>query len=261
MGHSDCDLSIPETNSKQNTIPSSPYRPSAHTLLTLTKFLSSCPRGQEAAKKEEVEGVGPDGGSPLKAERQSRRGLRHLQSLCSWGRQLPHFCSPALSPSAAASVHLHHSWRRVVPLKGRYRPQNCPRWCPLRLKWSRNPKRPPLGPVKGDLCFATQVWDLSPFQRWGKVGKLGAAAPPVQVGVRLPSPLGSSSSARREGAASSPTVSPGWELLCPRRQGVAKGLLLGGGRLLTTPRLRLGRPLEGASWEGREPEPGVKTLH
>ena len=124
--------------------------------------------------------MGPGGGSPPKAERQSRRGLRHLQSPCSWGRQLPHFGRPALSPSAAASVHLHHSWRRrVVPLKGRYRPQNCPRWCPLRLKWSRNPKRPPLVPLMGDLCFASQVWDLFPFQRWGKVGKLGAAAPPV----------------------------------------------------------------------------------
>lgn len=62
LGHSDCALSIPETKSRQDTIPSSPYRRPAHTLITLTKFLSSSPQGQEAAKKEEVgEGVGLSG--------------------------------------------------------------------------------------------------------------------------------------------------------------------------------------------------------
>ena len=64
LGHSDCALSIPETKSRQDTIPSSPYRRPAHTLITLTKFLSSSPRGQETAKKEEVgEGVGLSRGS------------------------------------------------------------------------------------------------------------------------------------------------------------------------------------------------------
>lgn len=170
--------------------------------------------------------------------------------------------APALSPSAAASVHLHPSWRRrVVPLKGRYRPQNCPRWCPLRLKWSRNPKRPPLGPLMGDLCFATQVWDLSPFQRWGKVGKVGGggatcpggSASSITGGLEfLCAAEGCGFYARslaRLGAALSPTPGSGG------------GISTCGGRLPTTPLLRLGRPLEGASWEGREPEPGVKTLH
>ena len=54
-------------------------------------------------------GCGTEWGQPRKAERKGRWGLRHLQSLCSWGRQLPHFGRPALSPSSAASVHLHPS--------------------------------------------------------------------------------------------------------------------------------------------------------
>lgn len=118
----------------------------------------------------------------------------------------------------------------VVPLKGRCRPQNCLRWCPLQLKWSRGPKRPPLGPLMGDLCFAIQVWDLSPFQGLGKGRKSWRRRRHLSSwAVHLPSPVGSSSPARREGAASSPSASPGWELLCPRLQGVVMGFLLAGG--------------------------------
>lgn len=68
LGHSDCALSIRETNSRPDAILSSPYRPPAHTLITLTKFLSSCPRGQEAAKKEEVS----EGGGWVGAATESR---------------------------------------------------------------------------------------------------------------------------------------------------------------------------------------------
>ena len=191
-------------------------------------------------------------GQPRKAARKGRWGLRHLQSLCSWGRQLPHFGRPALSPSSAASVHLHPSWRRrVVPLRGRYRPPNCLRWCPLQLKWSRGPQRPPLGPLMGDLCFATQVWDLSPFQRWGKVGKVGGGGATCPGGLcvvhhrRARVPLRGRGcsffalSLTRLGAALSPTPGSG------------DGISTCGGLLPTTPLFRRGRP-KGGSELGRE---------
>lgn len=107
-------------------------------------------------------------------------------------------CSPcaagvgsALTSAAQLSAPLLLLWSTstplggggVVPLKGRCRPQNCLRWCPLQLKWSRGPKRPPLGPLMGDLCFAIQVWDLSPFQGWGKVGKVGGGGATCPAGL------------------------------------------------------------------------------
>ena len=69
--------------------------------------------------------------------------------------------------------------------------------------------------------------------------------------VRLPSPPGSSSSARREGVASSPAALPGLELLRPRLQGVGDGISTCAGLLPTTPLLRRGRP-KGGSVLGRE---------
>ena len=79
--------------------------------------------------------------------------------------------------------------------------------------------------------------------------------------VRLPSPPGSSSSTRPEGVASSPSALPGWELLCPRLQGVAMGFLRAEGSYQPHLCFAEGARREGASWEGKGAWAGVKTLH
>lgn len=91
------------------------------------------------------------------------------------GPQLPHSGRPASPRSLRRCFRPPPGPLAAVGrvLKGRHPPQNCLRWCPLQLKWNGGSKRPALGRLRGDRCVATQVWDLSRVQRWGKVGKVG----------------------------------------------------------------------------------------
>lgn len=142
------------------------------------------------------------------------------------------------------------------PPQGRCRPQNCLRWCPLQLKWSRGPKAASLRPLMGRSLLPHWVWDLSPFQGWGKVGKSWSGGAACPAGLCVFHHRWAPSSLRRRGGCSflRPQPHPAGSCSVPT-PGSGDGVSTCGAptnHTSASPRA----PSGGTSGEGREPEPG-----